>query len=363
MFQIIIVALLLCFLQFGLYKRKAHKLFFYILPTISIIYAIYIIFKTVREQALINTSFPLWAKIMLYLLPIMLSLIFMILFLVLKYKKLEDKGLLRFIVLRQFLAFLGIMLLILSCTIYLAQEYVIFFPNHNDEDTSLLRNNEKYERVNIHDEYYGWLKDDPQSDTLIIYFGGNAQNTSHTFLSFEELGIFQEMKGFSFLSVDYPSYGDSIGSLSQGALFTMADEVFAYAHQKFPNKKIDLIGYSIGTGIACYSASTQPLHKFVLVAPYNNGRDLFNNYFPIFHGPLTYLIRYPLTSDQYVKKITCDTLLLMSKEDSIVPMSLTQKLEQAFTIEPQCIVYEEKAHGDLVTELEPWQDIMTFLNS
>lgn len=360
--QIICVSIVLFIIQFFFYRLKLHKLFLYMMPTISLCYMVYAIFQLVREQALVNSSIPLALKIIFMLLPIMLSLIGMIICIVKKYMHIENKGKIRFIVMRQFFGFLLVMLIILSVTVYTAQEYVVFFPNKSDQDTETLRNDVRFQEITIKDTYRGWLKESESSDTIIVYFGGNAQNTASTFLQFQKLGIFDFMENYSFLSIDYPSYGNSNGSLSQDSLFTMADDVMTYVQQRFPDKNIDLIGYSIGTGIASYAASHQELHKFVLIAPYNNGQDLFNTYFPIFHGPLAYLIRYPLTSDAYVKQVTCDTLILMSEADSIVPMRLSKKLLASFTIDPKTIVYQKEAHEDLVSERKPWEAIVDFLN-
>ena len=359
--QIICVSVLLVLLQFFFYKRKFHKLIFYILPTLSICYMIYVIFHTVREQALVNTSSPLAIRIILTTLPIMISLIGMIICLVKKYQGLEHKDPIRYIVMRQFCGFLAVMLVILSITIYTAQEYVVFFPNSSAQDSEALKAYPQFQKVSIHDQYKGWIKSEKQDDTIIVYFGGNAQNTSSTFLDFEALGVFSMLDHTSFLSVDYPSYGESEVYLSQSALFQMADDVMGYVKTTYPNKKIIIIGYSIGTGIACYAASHNDLDKFVLIAPYNNGQDLFNTYFPIFHGPLAHLIRYPLTSDVYVKQIHCDTLILSSEADSIVSIDLTQKLIEAFDEEPNSIVYQTDSHADLITEKKPWKAIAEFL--
>lgn len=360
--QIICISIALFLLQFLFYQLKLHKMLLYAMPILSLCYMVYAIFQLVREQALVNSSFPLAVKIIVMLIPIMISLIGMLVCIVKKYQHIERKGKIRFIVMRQFLGFLCIMLIILVVTVYTAQEYVIFFPNKSEQDTEILRLDDNFQEISIQNRYHGWLKEAQDSDTIIVYFGGNAQNTASTFLQFQELGIFSYMEHYSFLSIDYPSYGNSEGSLSQEALFDMADDVMSYVQERFPDKKIDLIGYSIGTGIACYAASHTSLHKFVLIAPYNNGQDLFNTYFPIFYGPLSHLIRYPLTSDSYVKEVRCDTLIVMSKADSIVPYRLSQKLLAFFQEEPNTIVYEKDGHADLISERKPWKAIMEFLD-
>lgn len=274
----------------------------------------------------------------------------------------EQRDSIRRIVLRQFFGFMLVMLILLSITIYTAQEYVIFFPNKDDAATITLAKSNQYERIQITDTYSGWLKEEKNSDAVIVYFGGNAQNTSSTFLTFQENGTFSLLENISFLSIDYPSYGDSIGSLSQDSLFTMADDVMSYVTKRFANQQIVIIGYSIGTGVASYAASRYEPDAFILITPYNNGKDLFNSYVPIFYGPLQQLIQYPLTSDVYVSSLSCPSLVLMVKGDSIVSAKLARKLINAFPVEPESKVYENTDHGSIILDTALWEDIVSFLN-
>lgn len=119
------------------------------------------------------------------------------------------------------------------CDNLFRSEYVIFFPNDSEQDRETLQQSHTYEQVTISQKYKGWLKDNKDSDTIIVYFGGNAQNTASTFLQFESVGIFDVMKNYSFFSIDYPSYGESEGSLSQNSLFQMADNVMDYVENHF----------------------------------------------------------------------------------------------------------------------------------
>lgn len=361
MLTIILLSVLLLALQWFLYRLKAGRLLLFILPTLSICIQIAVIFSFVRQQALVTSSFPLWIRIIINLLPLLISLIMMIAIIVRKYMKIEYTKPFRHTVIRLFICFMIGMLIILLGTVYLAQEYVIFYPNENSEDTDYLMQSSNYTRVNINNKYKGWATEKDESEAIIVYFGGNAQNTSNTFHTYGEDDIFKLMNDYTFLSVDYPTYGDSEGDLSQTELFEMADAVMKYTQRHYPNKKIYIIGYSIGTGIASYAAATFQPDKFVLISPYNNGNDLFNSYLPVFYGPLKYLIRYTLPSDDYVKQIKCNSLIVYSEQDTIVKAKLTKKLINSFKEKPNILKFEKYSHGDMVTEIDIWKDIIKFL--
>ena len=123
-------------------------------------------------------------------------------------------------------------------------------------------------------------------------------------------------------------------------------QVLHYARHRYPNKKLYIVGYSIGTGMASYAASKSTPDALILLSPYNNGRDLFNSYFPVFYGPLQHLIRYPLTSDRYVGALTCPALVILSNQDTIVSPSLSRRLIECFTTPVKTIPDVYKRQGE-----------------
>lgn len=363
MFTIILIALILTLLQWGLYKIKAGRFFLYILPIICIILQICIIFRSVREQALLSSQFPLWLRIVIHLIPLLVSLFIMAGFIVRKYMRMKYTKPFYHTVLRLFIFFLIGMIIILLGTVYLAQEYVIFYPNESIEDTQYLMKETSCKRIVLKDEFYGWEQTHENSKEVLVYFGGNAQNTSTVFRQYKETGVFDILNDYDIISVDYPEYGDSEGTLSQDHLFEMADALMRYTKEHHPDQKITIIGYSIGTGIASYAAHAYQPDHFILLSPYDNGKDLFNSYLPMFYGPLSFLIRYPLTSDEYVSDVTAKSLVLYTDQDTIVKPYLTKRLIDAFTTKPTVIVYTEYTHGDMVTTPAIWKDIIEFLKS
>lgn len=358
---ILLIAAAITVIEILIYHYRLPRLFLFIFPLINICLEICVVFYILRQQALVTSFYPLWIRIGIYLLPLLISLFIMTGFLVRRYVKLEYTKPFRHIVYRLFAFLLISMLLIFLTTIYFAQEYVIFYPNASPQDRDMLMTDKAYERISIDSQYAGWLRKAENADSIIVYFGGNAQNTSALCREYDESGIFSYMKNSYFLSIDYPSYGDSKGSLSQEELFKMADAVLHYVRHRFPDKKLILVGYSIGTGIASYAASNSQPDALILLSPYNNGRDLFNSYFPVFYGPLQHLIRYPLTSDTYVRTVSCPALVIVSNQDTIVSYSLSRRLIQSFPKPVKEIHFDTLQHGDIAMNNEVWKTIMHFL--
>ena len=59
---------------------------------------------------------------------------------------------------------------------------------------------------------------------------------------------------------------------------------------------IVIMGYSIGTGVASYCASTNEANGLILLAPYDNALSLYNDAIDIFHGLLKKITKYSFDS-------------------------------------------------------------------
>src|SRR5260370_41081884 len=88
----------------------------------------------------------------------------------------------------------------------------------------------------------------------LIYFGGNAEDVS---LNMPSLSA-----GFpdsAIYLLHYRGYGGSSGRPSEGALFADALTLFDQVHSKHPD--VDVVGRSLGSGIAVYVASLRPVTR------------------------------------------------------------------------------------------------------
>ena len=87
-----------------------------------------------------------------------------------------------------------------------------------------------------------------QTELLVIYFPGNAQNRSLRRNDLEEIA----RCGFHVLIFDYRGYGDSSGSPSETAIAADAREIWKFAHEElnFRDEQIVLFGESLGGAVA-----------------------------------------------------------------------------------------------------------------
>ena len=205
----------------------------------------------------------------------------------------------------------AIVILPVGIIIYLLfnQEDLFFIKCYDEISYNELLEKEEFELIKLDnggDMVSGWMRYNSRTEKspLIIYFGGNFQNSSKTFNKFFE-GKYDYFAGYNIISIDYPKYGLSEGEISDENLFEEALLVYDYSKnlELVDQDNIVVIGYSIGTGMATYLASQRDVKGLILVAPYDELLSIYNANLPIFYGPLKNLTKYKLESKKYAENI------------------------------------------------------------
>lgn len=120
-----------------------------------------------------------------------------------------------------------------------------------------------------------------ESDTVILYFHGNAYNRGQA----HRVGLYKHLLnlGYYVLAVDYRGYGDSSPvSLSEKTVVEDARAALTCIHEKIGFKaKVIVFGHSLGTSIASHMVADFDLETggnssvdgLILEAPFNNMYD------------------------------------------------------------------------------------------
>lgn len=156
----------------------------------------------------------------------------------------------------------------------------------------------------------------------LIYFGGNAEDVSLTMpglaAGFPESAVYL---------LHYRGYGGSSGRPSENALFDDALVLFDEVHLK--HSDIDIVGRSLGSGIAVYVASRRPVARLVLVTPYDSLQELAALQFP--YVPVKWILLDKFESWRFAPQVTAPTLIIAAEHDEIVPRENTELLRSRFT--------------------------------
>ncbi len=155
----------------------------------------------------------------------------------------------------------------------------------------------------------------------LIYFGGNAEDVSFNMHPFS-VG----MPDRALYLLNYRGYGGSSGKPSQSALFQDALTLFDRVHFKYPD--VEVVGRSLGSGVAIYLASSRPIERLVLVTPYNSIQELAARRFP--YLPVGWLLLDKFESWRFAPFVRAPTLIIAADHDDVVPRDSTELLRSHF---------------------------------
>ena len=149
----------------------------------------------------------------------------------------------------------------------------------------------------------------------ILFFHGNFGDVS----GWGAYGADFAALGYDFYIFDYPGYGKSDGKISsQQQLLASADAMSRYVLAQHPPRKIAMIGYSIGSGIAAQQAAKWDAARLILLAPYFSFERLAHE--KISFVP-KFLIRYKIPTAEFLQAARSTQITLIhGAADELIPV-------------------------------------------
>ena len=172
----------------------------------------------------------------------------------------------------------------------------------------------------------GWhIRPDNAKDVILVYFGGNAEHIdSVIFLS-------SNLPEYEFLSLHYRGYGLSEGEPSELSLLDDASRLLKKLHTDYPNKKIVLLGRSLGSGIAIKMAAKHPdiVNSVVLTTPYDSIENVAARHYK--WVPVRSLLRHKFNSLQDAGNVKQPVTIIVGALDTYIPQEHAMHLRNALT--------------------------------
>ncbi|MBN8551027.1 MAG: hypothetical protein J0M12_17070, partial [Deltaproteobacteria bacterium] len=119
-------------------------------------------------------------------------------------------------------------------------------------------------------------------------------------------------------------------------------------------RKIIVIGSSIGTGIAAYTAHAYQVGVLVLLSPYTSLRNVVAE-MPVV-GALSPFLRYDFPTQDFLSKINDACLIIAhGRRDSTIPFSHSEKLSSLYSGRGRMLFLpsSEAGHNDLLARVNP----------
>ncbi|MBL4677538.1 MAG: alpha/beta fold hydrolase [Mucilaginibacter sp.] len=225
--------------------------------------------------------------------------------------------------------------------VYFDQEKLIFIPERLPQNHQFsFSGNFKELNIRMNDgaKLNALLFKTEHPKGLIFYLHGNGGSLR----GWGESAEVYNALGYDVFMPDYRGYGKNQGHIgSQQQLFNDCQVMYADMAKQYPENKIIILGYSVGTGIAAHLASENHCQKLILQAPYYNFTEMKNEHYPILPS---FIMRYTFDTNLYLKICKAPVVVFHGDADEVINYNSSLKLKQEFKPGDTLITLKGQGH-------------------
>jgi uncharacterized protein len=198
----------------------------------------------------------------------------------------------------------------------------------------------------------GW-EVNPGRERALVYYGGNGEGLDWLV---PELGA--RFPGHTSYLVAYRGYGASDGTPSESVLTTDALAVHDHAAARHEGA-VDVIGRSLGSGVAMQVAVRRRVGRLVLVTPFDSLVATAADLFP--RLPVRHLLRDRWDSAAVATRVTVPVLVVRAGRDAVVRPARTDRLLEVLPADTRVLDLPDAEHASLHEDPAYWPEIEDFL--
>jgi fermentation-respiration switch protein FrsA (DUF1100 family) len=203
---------------------------------------------------------------------------------------------------------------------------------------------------------WAWYLPAAQARCVLLYCHGNAGDIRDWV---QAIPPFLAM-GCSVLLFDYRGYGRSEGRPSEEGLYLDAESAWAWVRDCAQQEGLPavILGKSLGTAVAIHAAIQTPPAALVLDSAFASMQEIAMTVTPWLPDAMLPSL---YESEKRVSQITCPTLVIHGRADTLVPLSHAQRIHAALTAPKTLHVVNGAGHNDLSGYPEYDETIRAFL--
>jgi fermentation-respiration switch protein FrsA (DUF1100 family) len=187
-----------------------------------------------------------------------------------------------------------------------------------------------------------WYLPPQEGRPVIAYFHGNGGSIFHRG---DRLRRFAR-EGYGVLMLGYRGYGGNPGAPSEAGLFTDARAALDFLRREgITAGRVVLYGESLGTAIAVYAATQQPVGAIVLESPFTSVAELAQYHYPFV--PAALLVADRFDSASRIGTVKAPVLVLQGGHDEVVPARFGETLLAAANEPKERWFVPQAGHEDL----------------
>ncbi|REJ84779.1 MAG: alpha/beta fold hydrolase [Bacteroidetes bacterium] len=233
---------------------------------------------------------------------------------------------------------------IICILVYFFQEKLIFFPEKLKRDFSIpheLPYEEHFIHYEENDSLHAMHFKSEHSKGLILYLHGNAGSLR----TWSQIAAFYTVLGYDLFMPDYPSYGKSTGKIrNEESLQRSIDSAYSFVKKLYPEDKIIVLGYSLGTGPAARLASQNNPSLLILQAPFTSLTDMKDSFYPFIPD---FLLRYTFQTDDHLPKCRMPVIIFHGDSDEVIPYISSLELSKRFKTGDTLITLPGQRHNGM----------------
>ncbi|MCX7959705.1 MAG: lysophospholipase [Deltaproteobacteria bacterium] len=239
------------------------------------------------------------------------------------------------------------------------QERLIFFPEKLDKNYKFSFKSafeERFIRLKDGNHLHALLFKNKSPAGLIFYLHGNAGSLA----SWGYVADVYLEYNYDVFIPDYRGYGKSDGRIESESQFyediqTAYDEI----KKEYPEDRIVVLGYSIGTGPAARLASENNPRLLILQAPYYSLTDLAKRLFPFIPSAL---LKYRFETYRYLRMCRMPVVIFHGDRDEVIYYGSSLKLQKEFKESDRLIILKGEYHNGITDNPEYKKELSRILS-
>ncbi len=180
-----------------------------------------------------------------------------------------------------------------------------------------------------------------KSEGLVFYFHGNRRSIK----GYGKIAPDFTHNHYDVLMISYRGFGKSTGKRTEKNIIADAQTIYRLIKEDYAEENIIIFGRSMGSGFATKIAALNKPNKLILDAPYYSFISVAARYTPFL--PLRYLLRYPVTTYKWIRKVRCPIYILHGAKDTLIPYSSSVRLRRITKPNSMLLSIKKGNHNNL----------------
>lgn len=202
-------------------------------------------------------------------------------------------------------------------------------------------------------ELRGW-EVNPGQDRALVYYGGNGED-----VGWLRPVLAEHFPRHTSYLLAYRGYGASEGRPSQRALTADALALHDHVAARHRGVAVDVVGRSLGSGVATQVAVRRPVGRLVLVTPFDSLAATAGDLYP--RLPVRHLVHDRWDSAAVAHRLQAPVLVVRAGRDDLVRPPRTDRLLEVLPAGTEVVDLPEAGHSDLHEDPVFWPAVAGFL--